>query len=134
VVGDGATSPPAAEQLRQYLRSRFTTRPTTTERPRYLEIGALPYGEYIDPATEVQLPNIPRFRVAVRNVEPQYTETQTDVPYGFSLPTPSTAATASSIPKTSTCGPRRSRCSAFRPHSSTTFATSPIARTSLPKP
>src|SRR4029450_8717289 len=38
VVGDGATSPPVAQQLRLYLRNRFTSRPTTTERPRYLGI------------------------------------------------------------------------------------------------
>src|SRR5262249_33706164 len=35
-VADGTGSALAAETLRQYLRRRFTSRPTTTERPRYL--------------------------------------------------------------------------------------------------
>jgi hypothetical protein len=84
VVPDGAA--PVAEELRQYLRSRFTSRPTTTERPRYLAIAALPYAEYVDPPETVQLAIIPRFHVAVRDAPAQYTAVETDVPYGFLVP------------------------------------------------
>jgi hypothetical protein len=80
------TGVPAAEDVRQYLRGRFTSRPTTTERPRYLAIAALPYPEYGDAEETVQLLTIPRFRVLVRGVEPQFTQTETDVPYGFLAP------------------------------------------------
>jgi Peptidase family C25 len=85
VVSDGAA--PAAEDVRQYLRNRYTSRATTTERPRYLAIAALPYAEYVDPPETVELAIIPRFHVAVRDVPSQYTAAvETDVPYGFLVP------------------------------------------------
>src|SRR5262245_14253158 len=86
VAGEGAAPGPTAEDVRQYLRRRFTSRPATTERPRYLAIAALPYPAYGDPTEPVQLPAIPRFRVAVRDVDPASSEIETDVPYGFLAP------------------------------------------------
>ncbi len=86
VAGAANGSMPAAEDIRQYLRERFTPRPTTTDRPRYLGLVALPYPEYGDPRTPLQLPTIPRFSVQIRNVEPEYSQVETDVPYGFLAP------------------------------------------------
>src|SRR5262245_25909019 len=85
LVPDGTTSAIGAEDVRQFLRHRFSSRPTTTERPRYLAIAALPYAEYAGPSATVQLPIIPRFTATLRDV-PGFEVTQTDVPYGFLTP------------------------------------------------
>lgn len=74
------------EDLRQYLRARFTSRPTTTEHPRYLAIAALPYIDYGGAADQVQLPVVPRFEVTVPGVPPPTSDVSTDVPYGFIEP------------------------------------------------
>jgi len=85
VVPGGTPAAIGAEELRQFLRHRFTSRPTTTERPRYLAIAALPYAEYAGSPATLQLPIIPRFSATLRDV-PGFEVTQTDVPYGFLAP------------------------------------------------
>ena len=85
-VGAANASMPTAEEIRQYLRAHFTHRPSTIEHPRYLGLVALPYPQYGAPNTPLELSTIPRFSVQVRDVEAQYAQMQTDVPYGFLLP------------------------------------------------
>lgn len=84
----GAAAPaggqPTAEALRQHLRSRFASRRTTTERPRYLAIAALPYAGYAGAAGT--LATVPRFSVTLRDVPAAYSVVPSDVPYGFLEP------------------------------------------------
>jgi hypothetical protein len=71
-----------AEELRRYLRDRFTWRVSTEARPRYLAIFASPAAGYTGgPSTA---PPIPRFAVHVRPPIDQYFTT--DVPYEFLAP------------------------------------------------
>jgi hypothetical protein len=86
IAGDGPVASLAAEDIRRYLRARFTDCPTSTNRPRYLGIFAVPYPAYGDPRVPLSVPTIPRFMVRVANVEPEFTEFETDVPYGFLTP------------------------------------------------
>ena len=72
-----------AEAIRQYLRSHFTHRSTTTEHPRYLGLVAFPYPGYGDPAATLEVQTIPRFSVQIRDVQAVDAQLETDVPYGF---------------------------------------------------
>lgn len=73
----------SAEQIRQYLRSHFTWRASTEQRPWCLAIFASPTASYTGSPSSV--PPIPRFSVHVRPPYDQYFTS--DVPYEFPVPT-----------------------------------------------
>jgi hypothetical protein len=68
-----------AEEVRQYMRQRFTWRTSTGARPRYFGIFAVPTPDYM--GTAAALPSVPRFGVTVGS-----SHFDSDVPYEFLAP------------------------------------------------
>src|SRR6185312_11611607 len=83
ILGTRSPHSLTAEDVRLYLRSHFTWRPSTTERPRYLGVLGSPDSTYLGGRSVV--PSIPRFHVFVAGSQAPF-GFDTDVPYEFLPP------------------------------------------------